>query len=81
MGTRMQPKTVKRASIAAVNAERMRQLESDSTMILKLAAELKAEIDMAPQDMLSLSALRKAQEIERLARSVQLKMKLTVGGD
>lgn len=71
----------KRASFAAVNAERMRQLDSDSAMILRLASELKAEIDMAPQNTLSLSAMRKAQEIERLAHIVQLKMKLTVGAD
>jgi hypothetical protein len=77
----MQQQKLKRASYEAANAERKRQLDSDSALILKLASELKAEIDMAPQDTLSLSAVRKAEEIERLAHSVQLKMKLTVGGD
>lgn len=71
----------KRASFEAANTERLRQLDSDSALILKLASELKAEIDMAPQDALSLSALRKAEEIGRLAHNVQVKMKLTVGAD
>jgi hypothetical protein len=77
----MQQQKLKNASYEAANAERKRQLDSDSALILKLASELKAEIDMAAQNTLSLSAMRKAEEIQRLARSVQLKMKLTVGGD
>lgn len=77
----MKQKKLKRASFEAANAERKRQLDSDSAMILKLASELKAELDMAPRNTLSVSAVRKVQEIERLAHSVQLKMKLTVGAD
>lgn len=75
----MQDKKLKRASFEAANAERKRQLDSDSALLLKLASELKAEIDRTPQDTLSLSIVRKAEEIEHLAHNVQLKMKLTVG--
>lgn len=50
-------------------------------MLLKLASELKAEIDKTPRDTLSLSVVRKAEEIEHLAHNVQVKMKLTVGTD
>jgi hypothetical protein len=77
----MQQKGLKRASFEAANAERKRQLDSDSALLLKLASELKAEIDKTPQDTLSLSVVRKAEEIERLAHNVQVKMKLTVGAD
>jgi hypothetical protein len=77
----MRQQQLKRASYEAANAERMRQLDSDSALILKLASELKAEIDKTPQDTLSLSIVRKADEIERLAHNVQVKMKLTVGSD
>lgn len=77
----MQSQKLKRASFEAANAERKRQLDSDSALLLKLAAELKAEIDRTPQDTLSLSVVRKAEEIERLAHNVQTKMKLTVGTD
>lgn len=77
----MNAQRLQRASFEAANAERKRQLDSDSAQLLKLAAELKAEIDRTPQDTLSLSIVRKAEEIERLAHSVQIKMKLTVGAD
>jgi hypothetical protein len=77
----MQDQKLKRASYEAANAERKRQLDSDSALLLKLASELKAEIDRTPPDMLSLSIVRKAEEIERLAHNVQVKMKLTVGAD
>jgi hypothetical protein len=77
----MQDQKLKRASFDAANMERKRQLDSDSAMLLKLASELKAEIDKTPPNTLSLSIVRKAEEIEHLAHSVQIKMKLTVGGD
>jgi hypothetical protein len=41
---------------------------------------LKAEVEKTDKDTLSLNVIRKADEIERLARSVKEKMKLTVGG-
>lgn len=72
---------VKRNQFEAVNAERKRQLDADSAMLLKLAAELKAEVDKTSQDVLSVTDLRKAEEIEQLAHIVQEKMKLTVGGN
>ena len=77
----MQEQNLKRASYEAANVERKRQLLSDSALIVKLAAELKAEIDQTPQNTLSLSIVRKADEIEHLAHNVQVKMKLTVGAD
>lgn len=77
----MQSQKLKRAGFEAANAERKRQLDSDSALLLKLASELKAEIDKTPPDTLSLSIVRKAEEIEHLAHDVQVKMKLTVGAD
>lgn len=77
----MRNKKAKNANFEAANTERKRQLMEDSAMLLKLASELKAEIDKTPSDMLSLSVMRKADDIERLAHIVQAKMKLTVGAD
>jgi len=68
----------KQASYEAANAERKRQLAEDSAALLKLAAQLKDELDKTSKDTLSLSVVRKADEIERLAHAVQVKMKLTV---
>jgi len=68
-----------RKSFEAVNAERKKQLVEDSTKLLKLATDLKAELEKTDKDTLSISAIRKADEIEKLARSLKEKMKLTVG--
>lgn len=70
----------KAQNFAAANAERQRQIADDSAKLLKLAADLKAEVEKTDKDTLSLNVIRKADEIERLARSVKEKMKLTVGG-
>jgi hypothetical protein len=46
---------------------------------LMLAADLKTEVDKTNKDTLSLNVIRKADAIEKLARDVKEKMKLTVG--
>jgi hypothetical protein len=74
----MREKAEKQASYETANAERKRQLTEDSEMLLKLATELKQELDKTSRDTLSLTVVHKAEEIERLAHAVQLKMKLTV---
>lgn len=69
------------ASYAEANAARKKQIAEDSAKLLKLAAELKAEVDKAAKDTLSLAVIRKAAEIETLAHSVKEKMKLTMGAN
>jgi hypothetical protein len=66
-------------NFAAANAERKKQIGDDSAKLLKLAVDLKAEVDKTAKDTLSLSVIRKADEIEKLAHDVKEKMKLTVG--
>ena len=39
--------------------------------LLKLATDLKAEVDKSTKDQLSVTVVRKASEIERLARRVR----------
>lgn len=69
----------KRKNYVAANAERKKQIADDSARLLKLAADLKSEVDKTTKDTLSLNVIRKAEEIEKLARNVKEKMKLTVG--
>ncbi len=66
-------------SFEAANAERKREISADSAKLLKLATELKAEVEKTNKDTLSISVIRKADEIEKLAHSVKAKMQLTVG--
>jgi hypothetical protein len=61
----------------AANDERRKQIAEDSAKLLKMATDLKAEVDKTTKDTLSLSVIRKADEIEKLAHSVKEKMKLT----
>jgi hypothetical protein len=70
----------KQQSFEAANAERKKQIADDSAKLLKLATELKTEVDKTTKDELSLGVIRKADEIEKLAHNVKEKMKLTVGG-
>ena len=72
---------VKRSNYEAANIERKRQITEDSARLLKLATELKAEVDKTGKDTLSLSVIRKAETIEMLAKGVKEKMKLTVGAN
>jgi uncharacterized membrane protein len=69
----------KKQNFEAANAERKKQISLDSAKLLKLATDLKAEVDKTTKDTLSLTVIRKADEIERLARNVKEKMKLTAG--
>jgi hypothetical protein len=69
----------KQQSFAAANIERRRQMSQDSEKLLKLAAELNAELATTLGCPLSPSLLRKIDELEKLAHAVKEKMKLSVG--
>ena len=69
----------KDAGIEAANAQRRKEIAEDSAKLLKMAAELKAEVDKTTKDTLSLAVIKKAAEIEKLARSVKERMKLAAG--
>jgi hypothetical protein len=70
-----------KTSPEAANAERKKQLSDDSARLLKLANELKAEVDKTDKDTLSIAVIRKADEIEQLAHKVKEKIRLTTGSN
>ncbi|MBI3895637.1 MAG: hypothetical protein HY313_06870 [Acidobacteria bacterium] len=51
------------------------QLQKDTDELVKLTTELKAEVDKANEDTLSLSVIKKAEEIEKLAEKIRNRMK------
>jgi len=55
--------------------ERVAALKSDTDKLLRLSVELKQYVDKSDENVLSLDVIKKADEIERLARSVKDKMK------
>ena len=67
----MRDKQAKQQSLEAPDAERKKQIAEDSAMLLKLATELKTEVDKTTKDTLSLNVVRKADEIEKLAHAVK----------
>ena len=51
------------------------QLEKDTAQLLHLVQELKVEVDKAGTDTLSLIAVRKADEIQKLAKNLKERMR------
>src|SRR5258708_5216715 len=52
-----------------------RQMEKDTDQLLELSEDLKAEVDRAGSNTLSLAAVRKAEEIQRLVKSLKEQMR------
>jgi hypothetical protein len=71
----------KRKDSGAQPGERRKQIAEDSAQLLKMATDLKAEVDKTNKDTLSVSVVRKAGAIERLAHDVRGKMKTSMGMD
>jgi hypothetical protein len=57
------------------NNQRQEQLVSDTAKLLELATQLKEEVDKSNKNTLSLSVVKKAEEIEKLAKAVKEKMR------
>jgi hypothetical protein len=51
------------------------QLQKDTDQLLQLVQELKQEVAKAGSNTLSLAALRKADEVQKLAKNLKEKMK------
>jgi len=59
--------------------QRKDQLAADTALLLKLANELKSEMDKSTKDELSIAVIKKADQVEKLARKVRDEMRLTMG--
>ncbi|MBS1804745.1 MAG: hypothetical protein JST28_15380 [Acidobacteria bacterium] len=72
-------KNSKPAKGAAGDTERKKQIADESAQLLDMALALKAEVDKTTKDTLSLNVIKKADQIEKLAKSVKDKMKQSSG--
>src|ERR1700730_15795587 len=61
--------------VAHAVRDRQSQLRLDTEKLVALTAELKQHVDKAGANILSLDVIKKAQEIQKLAKSVQDKMR------
>jgi hypothetical protein len=57
------------------NQQRQAELKRDTERLLKLSTELKEYVDKTNENILSLDVVKKADEIEKLAHSVKMKMR------
>jgi hypothetical protein len=70
-GTREQMKKMQRE----LNVERQKQLKDDTTRLLQLATALKDSVDKTNEHVLSLDVVKKAEEIEKLAKHIKTNMR------
>jgi hypothetical protein len=66
---------LEREQIARLMAERQVQLRRDTEKLVALTAELKAQVDKTATNILSVDVIKKAAEIQKLAKSVEEKIK------
>jgi len=59
----------------ARNVDRQKQLERDMDKLFELAKQLKEEVNKSNKDTLSVDVVKKAAEIEKLAKSVKDRMR------
>ena len=72
----MQQQHSDEARIEAANAERKKQIAEDSDKLLKMATELKEELDKTDKDTLSMSTVRKVDAIQKLVKEMKDKIRL-----
>jgi hypothetical protein len=66
---------IERDMAKKANQARQAQLKRDADKLLQLSTELKQYVDKTNENVLSFEVIKKAEEIEKLARSVKDKMK------
>ena len=59
----------------AMNKDRADRIKRDTDKLLQLATELKQYVDKTNENVLSVDVIRKAEEVEKLAKSIREKMK------
>ena len=61
------------------NKKRQDDIREETDKLFQLATELKAAVDKSNEHMLSLDVVKKAEEVEKLAKKIKDKMKEGVG--
>lgn len=58
-----------------LNKDRYQRIKSDTDKLLALATELKQYVDKTNENIMSVNVINKADEIDKLAKSIREKMK------
>ena len=65
--------------VREANKKRQQDIREDTDKLFQLATDLKAAVDKSNENTLSLDVIRKAGEVEKLAKKVKDKMKEASG--
>jgi hypothetical protein len=63
----------------AANKKRQDEIKEDTQKLYQLAGELKEAVDKSNENLLSMDVVRKAEEVEKLAKKVKEKMREGTG--
>lgn len=69
------PSEMRKSMEKKANQQRQAELKRDTERLVKLSTELKQYVDRTNENILSLDVIKKADEIEKLARNVKAKMR------
>jgi hypothetical protein len=69
---------VQKAQAQAANQQRQVEIRRDTEKMLQLTSELKDYLEKSGQNVMSMDAIKKAEQIEKLAHSVKSKMKQSI---
>jgi hypothetical protein len=69
------PDEIQKEMEKKANLQRQADLKRDTEKLLKLSTELKEYVDKTNENVMSLEVIKKADEIEKLAHSVKMKMR------
>jgi len=75
---RMRQQGLSEQRFSAINAIRKQQVTDDSAKLLKMATDLKEDVEKSEKGKLSPETIHKAEVIEKLARSIKEKMSTSV---
>ena len=59
----------------AMNKDRAKRIRRDTDKLLQLATELKQYVDQTNENVMSVDVIKKAEEVEKLAKNIREKMK------
>jgi hypothetical protein len=65
--------------VREANKKRQQDIREDTEKLFQLSGELKAAVEKSNEHMLSIDVVRKAEEVEKLAKKVKEKMKEAIG--
>jgi len=69
------PSQIQKDMEKRANEQRQAELKRDTDRLLKLSTELKDYVDKSNENILSVDVIKKADEIEKLAHNVKIRMR------